>query len=322
MSKEETQILAKLRKRSKSNYKKVKEVEAKAGGKVLPLGLENGIAQITGTKLGEDKNERAYIYLYSSVIEPESHKGVANGFYFPLEEDNYNTEEENQSKFTVALKLLGYEEVVNSHDDLFTLISDIGERIEQDKPVYYFNTGRKVRTNGDVTCFIQSLVEEGYTVPEKTVKNEQPETHKPATKKAVKAKAGSLSEGEEVETTGDYFGDGNVYKGIILAIDGDTASVQFEDGDVQDVPSENLAAVKKAAPTKGAKKAPVKKAPVKGIQQPVYDEGDAITSTGDFFGNGEDYDGTIQSVDGDTASVEWEDGEVGEVPLKNIKPKE
>jgi len=328
MSKEETALLAKFRKRSKSSYEKVKEVEAKAGGRELPLGLEGAICQITGLKITEDKNGVGSVYVYRSGIEPKQIEGIAMGQNYPIEETHYNygsgvqTEEENQARLTVDLKLMGYEEQILTHDDFFTMLSDVAERVEQDKPFVFFNTGKKASKSGEARVYLQGVVPADYNPPEMSEENKHEETHQPAKKKTVVKKGTSFSENDKVKTVGDYFEDGNEYTGTVLGSDGDSITVEFDDGSgSQEIPAESLALVetKKATPTK--KSAPVKKAaPKKGIR-PQFEENDAVVSTEDYFGNGEDYNGTIISVDGETATVTWEDDTTNEaVPFKNLKP--
>ena len=330
MSKDETALLAKFRKRSKSSYEKVKEVEAKAGGRDLPLGLELAVCQVTGIKIGEDKNGVGSLYVYRSGVEPKQIEGLAMGQNYPIEETHYNygtgvqTEEENQARLTVDLKLMGYEDQVLSHDDFFTMLSDVGERIDQDKPFVYFNTGKRASKTGEARVFLQKAVGDDYVAPDMGEENKHPETHQPATKKTVVKKGTSFSEHDKVVTTGDYFSDGVDYTGVVLGSDGETITVEFDDGSgTQEIPAESLALVagKKTAPTK--KSAPTKKAtPTKGIR-PKFEENDAVVSTGDYFENGEDYNGTIVSLDGETAPVTWEDDTTNEgVPFKNLKPAE
>ena len=332
MSKEESALYAKFRKRSKANYAKVKETEAKAGGRELPLGLEEAVCQITGMKLGEDKNGVASIYIYRSGTEPKQIEGIAMGQNYPCEETHYNygsgtqTEEENQSRLISDLKLMGYEEVILTHDDFWTMISDVGERIEQDAPFVFFNTGKKASNSGEARIFLQEVVPPDNVAPTLDAENQHPETHTAAPKKTVVKKGSDFDEGDKVTTINDFFGDGEAYTGVVVGLDGDEISVEFDDGSgLQAVPSESLELIapKRQAPTKKA--APKKGIPVKGTAKPKFDEGDRVVSANDHFENGEDYQGMITTINqgAKTCTVTWDNGDTDDdYPLGDLKPGE
>jgi ribosome maturation factor RimP len=49
-----------------------------------------------------------------------------------------------------------------------------------------------------------------------------------------------LQEGDAVQTINDHYKDGETWTGVVIAVEGDTATVEFEDESTDDVPTENL----------------------------------------------------------------------------------
>jgi len=68
MSTEETKVLAKLRNRSTGSFDRLKDQEARAGGRRLPGGIEEGTAIITGAKLGESQKVVIPTFTYTLLL--------------------------------------------------------------------------------------------------------------------------------------------------------------------------------------------------------------------------------------------------------------
>jgi len=104
---------------------------------------------------------------------------------------------------------------------------------------------------------------------------------------------------------GDHFGDGEDYPGVVQSIDDGGATILFDDDGSEDtVPIENLTA---------------EETEEEETEEAAFSVGDAVATTGDFFGDGETYTGTIDTIDGETATVAFEDGTMDDVPFSNLE---
>lgn len=301
MPSNESKIIARMKKKSADAYAKVKDTEAQAGGRKLPGGLENERAMLIDAKFDENRYGKAYFMLYYSAETPDEYKGVNGTLYYSLEANDFQTEDECMQKLSNDMQLLGFD--TTQFDNSIELCIHVKQTIKkQKKRPFLYDTGTRTNDKGEYRTFVADSREMDDDGGE--------EERKPRRGKAKRPSPFVV--GDRVETTGDYYGDGNTYYGVVEAVDGGTISVRFDDDNALDeIPAANL--IKSA----GEGEEPEDE---EGGENVPFEEGDAVVTTGDYFEVGEEYEGTVVSVNDDgTATVEFEDGET-DVPLKNLEP--
>ena len=348
-----------LKKRSTGVYESVKDTEASVGGRKLPGGLEEERGFVTDTKIDVNKSGAPYFMLFIAVETPEPYKGVNNTIYYGLTATDYMSEEEAIGNLVNDMKLLGFD--TTQFDDTGDLLRHVKETVKKKKKMpCLYNTGTRQGNDGSYKIFIAG-------VPDGDASEDRAETKSKRTQ-AKSKKASPFSVGDDVETTGDYFGDGNVYYGVAEAVDGDTITVRFKDDNaVDDIPAASL--IKSggesdeadepdepsditelgAAADNGDEEAQaaiahmaqkfgidpdefelwsevIEQLPTDEPEEEATDEsadpfevGEAVITTGDYFGVGEEYEGTVTAVNEDgTCTVEFED-ETTDVPVANLE---
>jgi transcription antitermination factor NusG len=233
----QSKILAKLQKRSKGAYQKVKDHEAKAGGRSLPGGIEGGIAEITNAKLDETKNGDPYFFIYSTVTSPPEYQGVFVGLMYQLYEDQYATLEDKFDRLCNDLKLMhpDLEKIIIAAKDESEMITKVEAWLKKSKISFVFNTGRKQKKDGTYSIFVQGQPEEGHETPQAKGENKHQDQG------YVEAKL-AFSVGDRVKTVEEFYADGNEYHGEVTEVEAETeiATVKFDDGDVHDIPFASL----------------------------------------------------------------------------------
>lgn len=356
---EQAKILAKLRQRSQGSYDRIKQTEAKAGGKSLPGGLQNAVGQLDRVKLdlstGEKKAGEPYIYLYARCVEPIEHNGTPCGLIFGLWDDEYNSYNDNFEAMINAFKLLGptgspvpYQDWIESTDEagfFDSVFPSIMADIEQRKPFFLFNTSRRARKDGDFNLFIQGIPAVGYQAPVTEKPNEHagvgyvsvttPASNKPAgppipvaavAPKPTPAKGPAkpmparkppgatppppqkpqcpVSLQQEAMTTGNVYGNGVTYYGIIDSINEDQQTVNLNiDGSLYDVKWVNIAASDGNAPQAA----------------PVIEVGLKVNVIGNYFADGAAWSGVVKSMNATDAEVEFPGYQPIPIPLANLE---
>lgn len=314
----QSKILAELESTNKTNYDEIKNVEASAGGRQLPGGVEGAVAVITDAKLDKtDREGKPYVFLYSSVCEPQEYEGIFNGMFYGLTEDRFNTADDNQRKFVNDMKLIGFGDIIQNAPTFAQMVMDIIDAIKDQNNTfaYTFNTGNRQKRDGSYSVFVQSAAE-NYERPKMTPKMNKPasntgymESHAPTAKTTASSRNGSADypeEGTEVTTTGDYYEDGSDYTGTVVKVNkrSKKVTVEFEDGE-DEVPLDSL--TWESVPFESSDN---------GSQIEVEDR---VTTTNDHFGDGTDYAGVVTSVNGEKATVLFDDdGSEQDIPLADL----
>lgn len=323
-----SEILASLQQKTAGSFDRIKNCEAKAGGRELPANLKGAIGQANRMKLDKGDNGAAYAYLYASTCEPPDQRGIACGVYFPLAADTYNSEEQNQEKMWGTLKLLGYQQRIEACRDSIELWRDVFPFIMTDLETrqfcFEFKTGRE-RKAGSPNVLIQGLAAPDYHPPQITTGNQhaaqgyQPAPGASAPQRAAPGSApkktppGSAPKkgpppkknvcpvaiGDFVETIGDPYGNGLTYTGKVIGI---LEAEKAVDVEVDGEPGYQWEwkDIKKSEPKKGL----------------VANQ--AVKTTPTYFGDNKQYDGVIVSIAGEQASVKFTSGDVMDIELTGL----
>lgn len=200
----QAEILAKLRKTGAAAHQKVKDAEASVKAGPLPAGIKGGTSKVTNINL-DDKGKGPYIYLYSTVVTPDSFKGAFCGKLYQLYETQYRSYEDNLAEFYNDMKLFGYESLITKAKDPGSAIEKVMEQIVKDGPVIEFDTGNKLQKDGSARIFFKGLADSQAVDVEDDVQ-ETPKKTKPAVNGKAKGKSGGSmfddeDEEEEVEDT-------------------------------------------------------------------------------------------------------------------------
>lgn len=313
-SAEQSELLALLRKKSQGSYEKVRDAEARPGGRSLPAKLKKAYARATSLKLARDKNDNLYAYLYANCVEPKDYAGLHAGVMFPLSESQWRSFEQCLDQFMSALKLLGFTEKIEraGESDFFSsVLPGIMEWIEKDKPYFEFHTSNKEKEDGSVNVFVDGLPPQGYEPPDRDENKHRQEGYEdkasppaktksppgkkeePAAKSPPKGKSppksppkAPFTAGDAVDVVGDFFGDGAAdgdYTGKVVSVDTKQAqcTVRFEGAsDNYEIPFVNLVAAKASEE-----------------DNPV---GKKVNSSPNYFGNGVSYSGEVIAYDSES----------------------
>jgi hypothetical protein len=323
-------ILAKLQQRATGAYERIKQTEARPGGRTLPGNLKKAVGQITGAKIAEsEKNGSPYIFLYARCVEPLEHHGLSCQQIFGLWDDQYNTFEDNFEELVNNLKLLGYSEQIegSSENEFFgNVLPWILEDLNERKPYFIFNTSNRAKNDGTFNAFIQGIPAEGYEPPKKLEENEHAgrgyrpvEQQKTASTSATPPKTGATKPGSVKKPGGPpkspiHFKVGDVlvatidnqqWKGLCVEVDPSKKICQltFGDDDRYEVPFADLVLVDTTSVA------------------PRFSVNQFIKTRADFFNDGTSYDGTIIRMNGDKATVRFSsDNSEAEIPLDALIP--
>lgn len=298
MANTQQKALDALKKRADGSYEKVKDTEAHAGGRKLPGGLEEEQAAITNAKVDLNKQNKPYFMLYISVKTPDAYMGVNQTIYYGLTETDYMTEQEATGRLVNDMQLLGYD--TGMFSETYELIEHVLADVKKRKKIpFLYNTGSRPNDDGEYRLFIADS------------RNMEDSSEEEAPRKGRRQKAKGNSPfavGDKVETTGDHYGDGNTYYGVVEEVDGGEISVRFDDDNALDqVPAANL--IKSGGGEEETEEG--------SGEEVLFEEGDAVITTGDFFETGEEYEGTVIAVNDETCTVEFED-ETTDVPFENL----
>lgn len=312
----EAKLAAKLRKKNKGVHSKIKDHEAHAGGRQLPPDLEDAVLQITELRMGEDKNGKAYVMSFNTVVEPVEFAGISENRFYSLEDQTFPsgdkvTAAENIERFYNDMKLTGFDEEVRKSDDEFDVYLHIKEWLkDKSNKRYWLANTRKKRTGG-VSVFVQDCCADDYQAPVDTESKQ--EGYEPVDTTAESN--GQFSIGDEIETDKDLYGDDTVYKGRITDLSTDSATIEFEDGQSQDVEFSMLTLINAEPSTNGDSSSQEDWVPVKG---------DMVTTTDDYFEDGVDYKGVVASINGrkKEATIEFEDESSDSVPFEYLSQAE
>jgi hypothetical protein len=148
-------FLKKLKNRGGKSWKKARKTEGKAGGRQLPPGIKNGIAQLSSWKMGETEKEKdPYFIITGIVIEPEEEKGARATVMHFINENEYATVEENLSRLTSDMKLMGIDGVEDAEIEQLPDLLD--EATKSDPPLFFhFNTTARRNKPGEIKVWIQ-----------------------------------------------------------------------------------------------------------------------------------------------------------------------
>lgn len=295
-------FMQKLKGRSKGAWSQVRNTEAKARGRMLPGGIQNGIANLSSFKLGETTSGDPFVTITGIVTEPPECEGMRATSMFFLNENQYATFKDNYEVFCSGLQLLGIETSKIAEDDILKALE---ERCKE-APAYYFNT--QAQRNGQgVNVYIQGLVDEA-------------DTPKPAAPKAGGARRPAPQaapepepdEGQPMEwdvgheVIVDY--DGTEYRGTIDEVQDSGCNVTFEDGSADFVEFDRLI-----------------------VPDPDADNPQLDPDEGAAWDVGSrclvDYDGTlfagtINEITDDGALVDFDDGTQASHSLDELLPEE
>lgn len=302
MSDERAKALAKMKKRSSGSYDKVKDTEARAGGRSLPGSLEGETCVIHSSQLGLDKNDNPMLILKGSVVTPEEYKGVYISFSYFFNDSQFSTYDDCVEQFVNDMKLIGWDAA--DYEDEMALMAAVDAHYNQEKVAVEFNTARRANKNGEYRAFPNGPSD--MEVESDGEPASKPKRAPKKTKKQAPAQC-PFEEGDNVETTGDHFGDGNTYSGVVQSIDGDEVTVLFDDDNSEDqIPVTNL--IKVGGGDEAGEEAP----------DVDFEEGDEVTTTDDYYGAGEEFVGVVEAVNDESCTVTFEDGTTDDIPFENL----
>lgn len=287
--------LQKMKKASTGSYDKVKDAEARAGGRALPAGLENELGVVTNCKIDlTEKGGDPYLYIYAAAKTPEEYAGVQFGFIYTFADSQYTSYDAAMGQFVNDMKLLGFD--TEQFGDEMELVQHVETTLKNERRQFLYNTSHRRNKNGEFRAFIAGL-------PDVLMEDNEAPERSPMKKKGKPKATSPFAVGDSVETTGDYYEDGNTYRGVVEEIGNGVATVRFDDDNaVDEIPFGNLIKSTAAAESESSE----------------FEEGDAVDTVGDFFETGEEYRGTVLSVDEESCSVEFEDGTY-DVPFENLR---
>lgn len=164
---EQSKILASLKKKSKTAYAKVKDNEAKAAPGRLPAGLRGARGKVTAT-LDTWDDGKPRINFNVTCTEPEECRGSMGRKTDTLDEDKFNTYDENIDNAQNDLKLLGFTEEVTSSVDMADCLGKVLKRLEKGAVECVFNTGAKLDKNGYPRLYFEENENGDTTTAEET----------------------------------------------------------------------------------------------------------------------------------------------------------
>ncbi len=318
----EARLAARLRQKNKGVHKKIKDNEAHVGGRQLAPGLEDAVFHLTEARMGEDKNEKVYVMLFSHCVDPIEFAGINHSKFYSLEDQTFPsgdkiTAAENIDKFYNDLKLMGFEKEVEESTDEFEVYEKVRDKIASTKGKkkglrYWLGNTRKKRgaaEREEPNVFVQGVPEDDYVAPSPEVESKS-DDHEPV---PAEASTAPFSVDDEVQTDPSLYGDDTVYNGRITALGDTSATVIFDDGAEQEV-NFNALSLRDAEPSSNGSSSSHE-------EETAFNEGDAVKSTGDWFEDGTDYEGIVQSVGDGEATVDF-DGEEWTLPFEYLVSNE
>lgn len=154
--KSESQIMNKLKMKSKGAWKRARKVEPKARGQGgFPPKLEGIVAVPKEFKLAETTKGDPFFSLTSIVVSPEEFKGRRATVSWFINDSQYATVEQNLEQMSNDLQLIYHGEMPGDESGLLTVLKEICDAGE---PIV-LNSGGPRKNGGNPNLYIQGLAD-------------------------------------------------------------------------------------------------------------------------------------------------------------------
>lgn len=206
---EEKKITQAMKRTSKGAEKKAKDTEPEVKGQQLPGGLINATAQFTKYKVGMAKNKFPYLILTGIVQEPSEFQGArAQRSYFlsPPKKKGQKTLAEKYEGMFSDLQLLGINTSEMSGTTVLDEVIIALKDLQEEKPLFLFNTWKPDDPNSDTMVFIQGLADE-QSDDEMYEEDEEEDSDEAEEDEEESEEEGDEEEYEEDEEEGDEYED-------------------------------------------------------------------------------------------------------------------
>lgn len=193
-----SQILSKLKNKSKGGWKEARKVEPKArGGGGLPPNIKNAVAVAKSCKLGLTEKGDPYFTFTGIIKEPEDLEGRRATLMWFLNESDWQTFEEAERVFANDLGLLlgEGEEIPEDYDDVLEKMKELCERGIH----FLFNTGRPAKNGGNPRVYLQGLADGWEDDPQEGAGEEEAQPERSSSNSSPKKSSGAKTKPVEDE---------------------------------------------------------------------------------------------------------------------------
>lgn len=230
MAQSQSQLLNKLKTRSKGAWAKARHVEAKArGGGGFPPSMKGLVCRLRSYKLAETTKGDPYFSLTGIVVEPPEFEGRRATFSWFINESEYASVEDNLNQLSNDMQLIYGDELPEDMKGILEVMKELCER----GVAIVFNTGRERKGGKAPNLFIQGLADGYDDDPEGSAAQSGEEGS--GGEEEGSSGEGAESPDENVEGEGSEAGGDEVPTDSAGAGDGDgdggDGSVEAEEGD-------------------------------------------------------------------------------------------